>query len=337
MPDLEDTTHFKTCIDCNRRVQSEHTWFGSGANQICMGCNDYVIVPANPESPATIDFGINLSTERMILPPGMRVRGFSINGTRWTGVGENVNFNARLERLLNNRQGLTLHITTEALAGNQPQAGSTVTFQPIEPRPRRGKYAVNLLHFADNTGMTNGAWTMYNTNVRNNHFFAPNFDYAQPDFEANARGKTAGRYTKDYFIGEFLHYYALTGIPLVDLNERGRRASDVWFIRYPPVISEDAAGKIYFPASSHRRLSVRGVLAVPRVSVRNVRINNVQTPAIPVARGLAYHEISDPTNVTIVNARGYNITAHGTYHVWRPANANGRNPASAKSPPLTLP
>jgi hypothetical protein len=109
-------------------------------------------------------FEINLSTEKLFIPDGSVINGFSINdGQTWTAVGtKNPLSDANFGKLLNNRNGVHLRLTTEVLGRNKkpPENARIISFAKINPRPTTPKVAANYEIFADLTGATPGAWTV---------------------------------------------------------------------------------------------------------------------------------------------------------------------------------
>ena len=154
-------------------------------------------------------------------------------------------------------------------------------------------------------------------------------EYSQPDFGANSKGKIPNPFARAVNGRDVTQ----AGVTLLGLNNNSKQSTDPWFYRKAPTFENGR----YTPASKHKAIKVKGVSAAPKVSVKTVTEAKVKMPGIPVAKGLVYSESRTPNNVrrNFVSQKG-NITTPGTYRVWRPANDNGKTPASAKTAPITL-
>jgi hypothetical protein len=212
---------------------------------------------------------IDLQKETLVRPSGYAIRAHSVDGgQRWVATKDGVFTSARgrlptFPRLLNNRNGLTLHISNEALVGgNPPDSATIVEFDPINARPTTPKLAVNYLIAADTTSSTSGQWVLSVKNGTTAVKSGIQIGVAEINFK--------GRATNNVDALGFGQFYPeeMRGIAIRELPADNRVVRTGFMYRQAPRRDAVSGRWIYTPASRHRRISVTSEQRAP-----NYRVN----------------------------------------------------------------
>ncbi len=207
------------------------------------------IIPCN-EDP---NIYINLDEEKLYIPKNLVIEGISFNGgAKWeitsidaTGLDLVKRFNKSVSIRLSTSLVKKRPIVKEELdeSGNVITPVSTIyTFPTIAARPKIPSFMINYGVFADNTGATNGKWTLTSKGGKTT---LPGFQIAHSDDKKTPDDGNWGKFPTESG--------ALSGLPVFDLDDAGKVVKNIYLIRVGPDMEK------LQPASKPKKITVTSV------------------------------------------------------------------------------
>jgi DNA-binding beta-propeller fold protein YncE len=290
------------CCECNGCAHTCKVCHGKGC-AVCDpegigGCIDGifyqkdVIAPAVEAGETAVGFGINLSTETLIIPAEFIPAAFSIDGTKWRPVKNKLDEN-RFEKLL--KKDLTLlisdtwhpknikvnrRIVTRKGPGTAAEGARIIRFQRVSGRQKIDKFSVNFGIYADTTGATAGGWALSSKaslktavrELRKTNALVTNWQVGVVETGA----KTVDSKGFGVFCTGCIKDCA--GIPVKTLDGATKAFRSGYILRIAP-----RGGASYAAASKPKRIGVSSELKAPNYKIKNkdakMRNDVVRTPA----------------------------------------------------------